>query len=134
MAIVNQVRKTVKMDLWSIVKFQLAVHCHLKNLNVSDLDLNCVTFLALSGETELTEFCESATRNSIFSSPQSVRNAVTKAEKKNLLKKNGKNRKTIQLNPDLNIQIQGNILLDYKFVRVETQESNRVTERVHQEA
>jgi hypothetical protein len=131
MAIVNQVRKTVKMDLWSIVKFQLAVHCHLKGLNVSDLDLSCVTFLALSGETELTEFCENATRNNIFSSPQSVRNAITKAEKKNLLKKNGRNRK---LNPDLDIQIQGNILLDYKFVRVETQESNRVTERVQQEA
>lgn len=123
MAIVNQVRKTVKMDLWSIVKFQLAVHCHLKDLNISDLDLNCVTFLALSGETELTEFCENATKNKIFSSAQSVRNAVTKAEKKNLLIKNGKNRKTIELNPDLNIQITGNILLEYKILRVETKES-----------
>lgn len=123
MAIVNQVRKNVKMDLWSIVKFQLAVHCHLKHLNLSDLDLNCVTFLALSGETELTEFCENATKNKIFSSAQSVRNAVTKAEKKNLLKKNGKNRKTIELNPDLNIQITGNILLEYKILRVEAKES-----------
>ena len=122
MAIVNQVRKNVKMDLWSIVKFQLAVHSHLKALNVSDLDLNCLTFLALSGETELTEFCENATKNKIFSSAQSVRNAVTKAEKKNLLKKNGKNRKTIELNPELNIQIAGNILLEYKILRVDTQE------------
>jgi hypothetical protein len=133
MAIVNQVRKTVKMDLWSIVKFQLAVHSHLKTMNVSDLDLNCLTFLALSGETELTEFCESATKNKIFSSAQSVRNAVTKAEKKNLLVKNGKNRKTITLNPELNIQIQGNILLDYKFVRVETKEVERTPEGVQSE-
>lgn len=123
MAIVNQVRKTVKMDLWSIVKFQLAVHSHLKHLNLSDLDLNCATFLALSGKIELTEFCENATKNKIFSSAQSVRNAVTKAEKKNLLKKNGKNKKTIELNPDLNIQILGNILLEYKILRVETKES-----------
>jgi hypothetical protein len=123
MAIVNQVRKNVKMDLWSIVKFQLAVHSHLKTMNVSDLDLNCLTFLALSGETELTEFCENATKNKIFSSAQSVRNAVTKAEKKNLLIKNGKNKKTIELNPDLNIQIAGNILLEYKILRVESQES-----------
>ena len=64
MAIVNQVRKTVKMDLWSIVKFQLAVHCHLKGLNVSDLDLNCVTFLALSGETELTGYIKAKKEDS----------------------------------------------------------------------
>lgn len=123
MAIVSQVRKNVKMDLWNIVKFQLAVHCHLKQLNVSDLDLNCITFLALSGETELTEFCDRATKNKIFSSPQSVRNAVTKAEKRELLVKNGKNKKTILINPALNIQIEGNILLDYKILRVEAAES-----------
>jgi len=123
MAIVSQVRKNVKMDLWNIVKFQLAVHCHLKQLNVSDLDLNCITFLALSGETELTDFCDRATKNKIFSSPQSVRNAVTKAEKRELLVKNGKNKKTILINPALNIQIEGNILLDYKILRVEATES-----------
>lgn len=53
MAVVNHVRKNVKMDLWSIVKFQLAVHCHLKALNVSDQDLSCLTFLALTGEKNL---------------------------------------------------------------------------------
>lgn len=124
MAVVNQVRKNVKMDLWSIVKFQIAMHCHLKALHVSDQDLSCLTFLALSGEKELTEFCEAATKNKIFGSSQSVRNAVTKAEKKQLLVKNGKNRKTIKLNPDLKIQISGNILLDYKVLHVEPKENS----------
>jgi hypothetical protein len=124
MAVVNQVRKNVKMDLWSIVKFQIAIHCHLKALHVSDQDLSCLTFLALSGEKELTEFCEAATKNKIFGSSQSVRNAVTKAEKKQLLVKNGKNRKTITLNPDLKIQISGNILLDYKVLHVESKENS----------
>lgn len=123
MALVNQVRKNVKMDLWSIVKFQLAVHCHLKQMNVSDQDLSCLTFLALSGEKELTDFCETATKNKIFGSSQSVRNALTKAEKKGLIVKNGKSKKTILLNPDMKIQISGNILLDYKFVHVEPKES-----------
>ena len=124
MAVVNQVRKNVKMDLWSIVKFQIAIHCHLKALHVSDQDLSCLTFLALSGEKELTEFCDAATKNMIFGSSQSVRNAVTKAEKKHLLVKNGKNRKTIKLNPDLKIQISGNILLDYKVLHVESKENS----------
>jgi len=124
MAIVNQVRKNVKMDLWSIVKFQLVIHCHLKSLNVSDQDLNCLTFLALTGEKELTEFCEEAAKNKIFSSTQSVRNAVIKAEKKNLLQKTGKYRKIISLNPELKVQISGNILLDYKILHIETEKNS----------
>jgi hypothetical protein len=123
MAVVNQVRKTVRMDLWSIVKFQLAVHCHLKSLNVSDQDLSCLTFLALSGEKELTEFCDAATKNKIFGSSQSVRNAITKAEKKSLIVKKGKSKKKISISDDLRVQISGNILLDYKFVHVESQKA-----------
>jgi hypothetical protein len=121
MARVNQVRKTVRMDLWNIVRFQIATHCTLKELNVSDLDLNCLTFLALGGEQPLTEFCDAATKNKIFGSSQSVRSAITKAEKKDLVIKNGGYNKLIKLNPDLKIQISGNILLDYKFVRVESE-------------
>ena len=120
MATVNQVRKTVRMDLWNIVRFQIATHCVLKELNVSDSDLNCLTFLALGGEQPLTEFCDAATENKIFGSSQSVRSAVTKAEKKDLVVKNGEYNKLIRVNPDLKIQTSGNILLDYKFVRVET--------------
>jgi hypothetical protein len=123
MARVNQVRKTVRMDLWNIVRFQIATHCTLKELNVSDLDLNCLTFLALGGEQPLTEFCDAATKNKIFGSSQSVRSAITKAEKKDLVIKNGGYNKLIKLNPDLKIQISGNILLDYKFVRVESENS-----------
>ena len=123
MAVVNQVRKTVRMDLWNIVKFQIATHCVLNQFNVSDLDLNCLTFLAIGGEQPLTEFCDAATDNKIFGSSQSVRSAITKAEKKNLVHKNGGYNKLVKINPDLKIQTSGNILLDYKFVRVEANPS-----------
>jgi hypothetical protein len=123
MAVVNQVRKTVRMDLWNIVKFQIATHCILKQLNVSDLDLNCLTFLAIGGEQPLTEFCEAATENKIFGSSQSVRSAITKAEKKNLIQKSSGYNKVVKINPDLKVQMTGNILLDYKFVRVDSEAS-----------
>jgi hypothetical protein len=121
--VVNQVQKRVRMDIWSITKFQIAVHCHLKNIPASSLDLDCLTYLAMSGERELTEFCEAATKEKIFGSSQSVRNALTKAEKRRLIIKEGKNKKKIYINPELNIQTHGNILLDYKIVRLETEES-----------
>ena len=123
MAIVNQVQKRIRMEIWDITKFQIAVHCHLNEIQVSPLDLNCLTLLALSGERELTEFCEAAVQKEIFGSSQSVRNALTKAEKRNLIIKEGKSKKKIKINPVLRIQTDGNILLDYKIVRVEPKEA-----------
>jgi len=121
MAIVNQVDKRVRMDRWDIVKFQLLTHCYLFKIQVSESDLDCLTLLAINGEQELTSFCNIAHDEKIFSSTQSVRNCLTKAEKKKLIKKEGKNKKKIYIHPDLKVHAKGNILLDYKFLSVETQ-------------
>lgn len=121
MAIVNQVQKKIRMDVWGITQFQLAVHCHLNGIQISSLDLNCLTLLALFGERELTEFCEAAVQKKIFGSSQSVRNALAKAEKRKLILKQGRSKKRIQINPDIKVQTSGNILLDYKIVRIESE-------------
>ena len=120
MALVNQVDKRVRMSRWDIVKYQIITHCYLSKIQVSESDLECLTFLAINGEQELTSFCNMAHDEKIFSSTQSVRNCLTKAEKKNLIKKEGKNKKKIYINPDINVHARGNILLDFKFLSVET--------------
>jgi hypothetical protein len=86
---------------------------------VSDADLNCLTLLAIEGEQELTSFCNKASDKDIFSSTQSVRNCLTKAEKKSLIVKEGKNKKKISINPGIKVYASGNILLDFKFLCVE---------------
>jgi len=123
MAIVNQVDKRVRMDKWGIVKYQILTHCYLNKISVSEADLNCLTYLALEGDQELTNFCVKAHVKDIFSSIQSVRNCLTKAEKKNLIKKEGKNKKRIFINPELKVFSKGSILLDFKFLSVEPKES-----------
>ena len=120
MAIVNKVDKKMKMNSWDIVKFQLLTYCHLNKILVSDADLECLTLLAIEGDQELSSFCNKANDKKIFSSIQSVRNCLTKAEKKYLLIKEGKNKKKIYINPLLNIQSEGNILLNYQFLSVGT--------------
>lgn len=119
MAIVNQVDKRVRMQLQEIVKYQLLTHCYLYKIPVSDADLNCLTLLAIEGEQELTSFCNKASDKDIFSSTQSVRNCLTKAEKKSLIVKEGKNKKKISINPIIKVYSSGNILLDFKFLCVE---------------
>lgn len=123
MAVVNQIDKKARMSKWDIVKYQILTHCYLNKISVSEADLNCLTYLALEGDQELTSFCNKAHVKEIFSSIQSVRNCLTKAEKKNLIKKEGKNKKKIYLNPEMRIYSKGTILLDFKFLSVETQES-----------
>lgn len=123
MALVNQINKKVKMTKWDIVKYQILTHCYLNKISVSEADLDCLTYLALEGDQELTSFCNKAYSKEIFSSIQSVRNCLTKAEKKQLIRKEGKNRKKIYINPEMNIFSEGNVLLDFKFLSVETQES-----------
>ncbi len=120
MALVNQVEKRVRMSPWQIVKYQILTHCYLFEIPISEADLNCLTLLAIEGDQELTSFCNKAYEKKIFSSTQSVRNCLTKAEKKNLIRKEGKNKKKIYIHPDLKVSSSGNILLDYKFLCVAT--------------
>ena len=44
-------------------------------------------------------------------------------EKKGLIVKEGKNKKIISLNKDMNIQTEDTILLDFKILSIETKES-----------
>ena len=92
---------------------------------MSESDLNCLTLLSFNEPIELTSFCydASAEEEWIFKSPQTVRNCVNKAEKNGLIVKDAKNKKIIMINPNLKIQTEGNILLDYKFLGNDTQES-----------
>ena len=125
MALVNQVQKRVKMPKWDIVKFQILTHCYVNHITMSDSDLNCLTLLSFNQPIELTHFCYDASseEEGIFKSPQTVRNCINKAEKNNLVIKGDTNKKIIFLNPDLKIQTEGVILLDYKFLGHESKES-----------
>ena len=120
MALVNQVQKKVKMPKWDIVKFQILTHCYINKLIMSESDLNCLTLLSFS-----QPFCYDASSEEewIFKSSQTVRNCINKAEKNNLVLKDATNKKIIMLNPNLKIQTEGTILLDYKFLGYDTKES-----------
>jgi hypothetical protein len=123
MAVVNKVNKKVKMSRDDIIKYQILTHCFLNDIQISSADLNCLCELSKMGNKELTLFCTEISKKKIFKSAQSCRNALTKAERKNLIIKNGSNKKTITMNTDINIQTEGNILLDYKLLSIETKES-----------
>lgn len=123
MAVVNKVDLKLKVDLDTTIMYQILTYCFYNSILISNSDLKFLMHLCKNNNMELTKFCLLLVNNEIFKSPQSARNAITKAEKKNLLIKNGNNKKTITINPDINVQTEGLVLLDYKILGSEAKES-----------
>ena len=125
MALVNQVQKRVRLPKWEIVKFQILTHCYISRITMSESDLNCLTLLCFNEPIELSNFCLDASSEEdwIFKSPQTVRNSINKAEKNGLVVKDPNNKKIIKINPNLKIQTKGIILLDYKLVSNDSEET-----------
>jgi hypothetical protein len=120
MAKANLVQKKVPMSQRDIIKYQLITYCFMKDIQLSNNELDCLTLLGAFGEFELSEFCNVAVEEKIFKTAQTVRNFLTKAANKklNLVKKEGTNKKKIYLNKELDIQTEGNIILDFKIFYV----------------
>ena len=123
MALVNKVDLKLQVKINASIKYQIVTYCFFNEILISNSDLKFLSELAKTGKVELTKFCSNLVKKEIFKSPQSARNAITKAEKKKLLVKNGINKKTIFLNKTINVQTSGLVLLDYKILGSEAQES-----------
>jgi|TARA_R110002020_G_scaffold75935_3_gene192935 hypothetical protein len=123
MALVNKIDLKLKVNLDTCVMYQIMTYCFFKQIVISNSDLKFLMHLSKNDNIELTKFCIKLVDGNIFKSPQSARNAITKAEKKGLLNKSGINKKTITINKDMNIQKDGLVLLDYKILGNESQEA-----------
>ena len=110
----------------------LYIDHHQNDVIIPESDLECLTLLALNGESELTSFCNAACNEEqkdrdsdlefekeIFKSPQCVRNSINRIENKNLIVKTGKGRKKIYVNPEMKLQTSGNIFVNVKLLRKE---------------
>jgi hypothetical protein len=113
------VEKRGRMSRQECIRYQLITHCFISKICVSVSDIDLLVLLSGSGQVELKEFCEVACREKIFASQQTVRNSLNRAFKKQLIIKAGKNKKLISIHPQLHMQSDGNILLDYKFLSSE---------------
>lgn len=123
MALVNKVDLKLRVELNTSIKYQIVTYCFFNDILISNSDLKFLSELGKAGKIELTKFCTDLVKENIFKSSQSARNAITKAEKKGLLSKQGINKKTITLNDAMNVQTDGLVLLDYKVLGSEAQES-----------
>ncbi len=131
--IFNQVDKVQQLDQSNIVKYQIVTHCFLNEIFLTNTELECLTLLGCRGKMRCNEFCTLAAEVGILGSAIAVHNCLRRIEKSKLVsrKRGGEEKKLlIFLNPELGIQTEGNIILNYKFVAVD--EGNAL-DRVGQE-
>ena len=121
MAKASLVNKKARMGHRDIIKYQLITYCFMKEIQLSNNELDCLALLGAYGEYELSNFCNIAVEEGIFKTAQTVRNFLTKACKQKLVYKKGTNKKKIFLVEDLEIQTKGNIILNFQIFYV-TQE------------
>lgn len=113
------VEKRIDLNKFEIIKYQLIQHCFVNKIWLNETELNCLSFLGECGQLRVTEFCKLAVEKGIQNHPIAVNNVLTKLKDKNLVIKQKSGKKIIFLNPALNIQSEGNIVINIKLVKLE---------------
>jgi len=126
---VKKVTKKLRVSNSDVIKYQLITEIvFFKNEYLIPSDLDILILLVMWGPMELVGFCMDAAKQlypntapeDLSIRSQNVRNRIVKLEKRNIVTKSKTGRKIISLNPDINIQSEGNILLDYNYLAVES--------------
>ena len=126
---VSKIQKKHRVDKYDLVRYQIItelVFMHKQALIPVDIEI--LTLLSLWGPMELSKFCNSVAKKLYtvieveqFSiRAQNIRNRVTKLEKRGFIVKSNDKKKLVTINPTLNIVMNGNILLVYNFLSIET--------------
>ena len=115
-----KVDKTVRMSEFEIVKFQLLTHCFIAEIHLNETELNILTLFGCSGEVRLIDFCRNAAEKGYLSNYTAVNNCLSRIEKSKLFLKKGAGKKLIYLNPSIEIYSKGTIVLNYKFIKIES--------------
>ena len=126
---VNKVHKKLRVSSYDIVKYQLITELiFLRKEHMIQSDIELLTLLVLWGPIDLGAFCSNAAKELYKDAlpeefsirAQNVRNRLVKLEKRDMITKTKTGKKVIKIHPALNIHGQGNILLDYNILAIES--------------
>jgi len=130
-----QINKVVQLDRFEIVKYQLMHYCFMNKMRINETELNCLSVLGEVGPKKLSDFLSIVASRHILGNTASVSNCLNKLAHTKLYIKSGANKKIIQLNPELEIVVEGGILINLKLIKIETdvskgsvQKNSRATE------
>jgi hypothetical protein len=144
---INKVTRKVRLDSrLDAIKYQLVTELmFLRKHPLIDTDLTYLALLVELGPIPLKEFCHKAVLHvygpsvvtDVEKHPvrvQTVRNILGVMEKRGLIVKEGKGKKILRINPNIPLTKDGDILLEYNFLYIETQENKRTDSTARERA
>jgi len=126
---VAKIEKKYRLSRYDLIKYQIITDLvFFKKEQIADNDLELLTWLGVHGSVDLTKFCNFIVKQTYQNiepedfavKSQNVRNKLTKLEKRGLVVKSDTYKKMIQLSSKIDVHTAGNVLLDYKFLSVES--------------
>lgn len=125
---VKRITKKLRLSVDDSIRFQLITALvFLKKEMLTPSELTILTHLVKAKEVELGAFCNETAKaiyviekmEDFAVRSQNVRNIVNKLHKRGFISKSaGKGKKTIQLSPDIEMNFEGNVMLDYQFLSI----------------
>jgi hypothetical protein len=115
---VEIVEKKIQMELYDIIRFQITTHCFLNNIRLSPAQMDTLSYLAMWGEMNISDFCEQIVQHEIFTNPQTVRNFIIKCVKDNYVERKGTGSKLIVLSSTFDLVTVGSMVINLKMYHV----------------
>lgn len=119
MAKAKIIDKQIPLSLYDIIRFQINLYCFTNNYRISPAQMDCLALLGEYGPINISDFCEQSVIKEIFTVSQTTRNFIIKCIKEDIVVRSGLGDKEISLNPELNIQTEGILLLNLKVYHYE---------------
>lgn len=113
------VEKNIKLDRFEIIKYQIMNHCFVHNIWLNETQLICLTLLGAIGPIQISDFWKIAVDKKLQKNPIGVNNVLRGLLDKKLAIKQINPKKLILLNPELEIQTEGNIVINIKLYKLE---------------
>ncbi len=113
------VETKVQLSTFEIIKYQFLHHCFMNKLLLNNTDIICLSLLGEAGMIPLGEFCKLVVDKKVLKNPIGVNNVLKRLIDKKLVVKERREMQMVFLNPELKIQIDGNIVINIKLFKVE---------------
>jgi hypothetical protein len=95
----------------------------LNEIKTSPNELGTLSYLAMWGEMNISDFCQQVSDKGVYGNPQTVRNFLLKSIKSGLVIRKGKGDKIVVLSESIQVLSEGNIVINMKVYHAEEQKS-----------
>lgn len=112
-----------QLNKFEIVKYQIMNYCFINKVRLGETELTCLALLGECGPILMTDFWKLVVAKGVLKNPIGVNNILLRLHDKKLVVKQNSSKKTVEINPELNIHAEGDIVINLKLYKLEAKKA-----------